>query len=57
MNTLTGQLGELRMTIKVTRKETGKVEEYDVIGYTDEEKLKEILNGSDTLNSSKKRSD
>ena len=52
MNDLKGTIGELTMTIQVTRKETGKVEEFKLIGFLDEEKLKEIQNGSNTLSSS-----
>lgn len=29
---LAGQIGELRFTVEVTRKDTGKVETYDLIG-------------------------
>lgn len=39
---LAGQPGELRMTIEVMRKETGAVEQYEVVGKLtpeDEEKL------------------
>jgi len=32
MPDLTGQVGELRFVIEVTRKDTGKVETYDMIG-------------------------
>jgi len=35
MSELTGQPAELRMTIQVTRKETGKVETYELIGKVD----------------------
>lgn len=44
MTALTGQVGELRFTVQVTRKETGKVEEYELIGFLDEDKLKELQN-------------
>jgi hypothetical protein len=57
MSDLQGQVGELRFTVKVTRKETGKVEEVKLVGYFDEEKLKELQNGSDSLNSSPQRCD
>ena len=40
---LQGQPGELRMTIEIKRKETGKVETFEMIGHSDPEKLKEIL--------------
>jgi len=52
MNALTGQIGEVQMTIQITRKETGKVEEFKLIGFLDEEKLKELQNGSNTFSSS-----
>lgn len=32
MNELSGQIGELRFVIEVTRKDTGKVEHYDMVG-------------------------
>jgi hypothetical protein len=35
MNDLTGQPAEVKMTVKVTRKDTGKVEEYELIGKVD----------------------
>jgi hypothetical protein len=50
MSDLIGAVGELTMTIQVTRKETGKVEEFKLIGFLDEEKLKELQDGSNTLN-------
>lgn len=45
MAELKGQLGELRMTVQITRKETGKVETVELVGHVDEEKLKEIQHG------------
>jgi hypothetical protein len=48
---LGGQVGELRFTVEVKRKETGQVETYELVGFLDEDKLKEIQNGSDTLDS------
>jgi hypothetical protein len=30
------------MTIQVTRKETGKVEEYEMVGFVDPEQLKQL---------------
>lgn len=38
-----GQPGELRATIHVTRKDTGKVETFELVGHSDPEKLAEIL--------------
>ena len=43
------------MTVQVTRKETGEVETYDLVGFLDEDKLKELQNGSDTLDGSTQR--
>jgi len=40
---LTPEPGELRATIHIKRKETGKVEMYEIVGHKDPEKLKEIL--------------
>lgn len=48
---LGGQIGEVRMTVQVTRKETGETENYELVGFLDEDKLKELQNGSDTLDS------
>ena len=50
MSNLVGAVGELQMTIQITRKETGKVEEFKLTGFVDENQLKEIQNGSNTLN-------
>ena len=57
MTNLNGQLGELRFTVQITRKETGKVEEVELVGFLDAEKLKELQNGSHPLDSSPQRSD
>lgn len=57
MSNLDGQMGELRMTLQITRKETGKVEEVELIGFLDEEKLKELQNGSNSQHGSTERSD
>lgn len=54
---LNGQAGEIRFTLEVTRKETGKVEVVEMVGFLDEEKLKEFTNGGNTLDSSAKRGD
>lgn len=51
MAELGGQIGEVRMTVQVTRKETGETENYELVGFLDEDKLKELQNGSDTLDS------
>ena len=57
MSELQGQVGELRFTVEVKRKETGKTETYEMVGFLDESKLKEIQNGGNTLDSSTERSD
>lgn len=38
---LSGQPGELRMTIEIKRAATGKTETVELIGFADPEKLKE----------------
>jgi hypothetical protein len=48
---LSGQVGELRFQVEITRKETGKIETYELVGFLNEEKLKELQNGSHTLDS------
>lgn len=53
---LTGQIGELRFSIDIKRAETGVVEHYELVGFLDEEKLKELQNGSDSQHSSPERS-
>lgn len=57
MSDLSGQVGELRFTLEITRKETGKVETVEMVGFLDEQKLKELNNGCDALDSSTERSD
>ena len=57
MSNLGGQMGELRFTMQITRKETGKVEEVELVGFLDEEKLKELQNGGHALDSSTERCD
>lgn len=42
MANLTGQLGELRMTMQIKRKETGKVEEYELVGSATKEQAQEL---------------
>lgn len=51
MTNLNGQVGELRFSVQITRAETGVVENYELVGFLDGEKLKELQNGSDTLDS------
>jgi hypothetical protein len=57
MINLSGQMGELRFSVEVKRADTGKVEQYELVGYLDEDKLKELQNGSDSQHSSTERSD
>lgn len=42
MSDLQGQVGELRMTIEIKRKETGEVEKHELVGFVDEEQLKQL---------------
>jgi len=51
MISLAGQPGEVRFTVQVTRAETGKIETYDLVGFLDEDKLKELQDGSHSLDS------
>jgi hypothetical protein len=51
MAELCGKVGEVRMTVEITRKETGKVETYDIIGFLDADQLKEVQNGSNAQHS------
>lgn len=47
MSELNGAIGEVSMTITVTRKDTGKVEEFELVGsttLTEEELKKEMEN-------------
>lgn len=57
MINLSGQMGELRFSVEVKRADTGKVEQYELVGYLDENKLKEFQNGSDSQHGSTERSD
>jgi hypothetical protein len=54
---LSGQVGELRFKLQITRKETGKVDEVELVGFLDEEKLKELQNGGNSQHGSPERSD
>lgn len=56
MSELSGKLGELRMKVQITRKETGKVEEVELTSAitdqeTHEQLLKEYGNVSNPLDS------
>lgn len=42
MADLQGAVGELSFTLQVTRAETGKVEEYQMVGFLDEDQLKQL---------------
>lgn len=42
MSNLSGQVGELGLTIQITRKETGQVEEYQLRGFVDEAQFKAL---------------
>lgn len=57
MPELQGQVGELTFTLQITRKDTGKVEEVQLIGKITDAQMKELKDGSHTLDSSTGRSD
>ena len=57
MADMQGQIGELRMTLEIKRKETGKVETVELIGFLDEAKLKELEHGGNSFGSSTERRD
>lgn len=57
MVNLSGDVGELRFTVQITRKATGQVEEIELVGRITEEQVKEIQDGSHPLDSSAQRSD
>lgn len=57
MPDLQGQVGELMFTIQVKRKETGQVEEYQLVGKITDEQFKELEDGRNTQHSSPKCSD
>ena len=50
---LKGKEGELRFSVSIKRKDTGKVENYELVGKITEDKQ----NASNTFNDSEKRSD
>ncbi len=54
---LGGQVGELRFTVEIKRKDTGKVEQYELVGFIDEDKLKELQSGGNSLDGSTQRCD
>ena len=43
MSNLQGQPGELRMTIEIKRKDTGKIDTVELVGHADPDKLAEII--------------
>jgi hypothetical protein len=43
---MNGQIGELRFVVQITRKD-GRVEEVELVGYLDEEQLKELQDDGD----------
>lgn len=57
MSNLGGQVGELRFTVQITRKDTGKVEDVELIGYLDADKLKELQDGCNPQHGGKERGD
>jgi hypothetical protein len=71
MSNLMGQVGEVTFTVEIKRKDTGKIDNFDLVGKITEEqlkeltlvgkiteeKLKELTNVSDALDGSEKRSD
>lgn len=57
MASLSGDVGELRFTLQITRKETGKVEEVELVGKLTDVELKELTNGGDPLDGSTERCD
>tara|TARA_R110000868_G_scaffold304583_1_gene565703 strand:+ start:253 stop:423 length:171 start_codon:yes stop_codon:yes gene_type:complete len=54
---LVGPTGELRFTIEIKRKDTGKIDTFNLVGQVTDAQLKEIQDGSHTLDSSEERSD
>ena len=57
MSNLMGQVGEVTFTVEVKRKDTGKIDTFNLVGKVTEEQLKELTNGSNALDGSEKRSD
>jgi len=56
MQQLSGPPAEVRLTVTITRAETGKQERFDMVGYADPERLEQFLkeqeHGSHTQHSS-----
>lgn len=57
MADLQGQVGELSFTVQITRKDSGKVEEYQMVGYLDEEQLKGLTDGNHPFDGGTERCD
>lgn len=57
MSNLSGDVGELRFTVQITRKATGQVEEIELVGRITEEQVKEIQDGCNSFHGGEKRSD
>jgi len=57
MANLQGQVGDLNITLQITRKDTGKVDEVHLIGKVTEEQLKELIHGNDAQHGSPQRGD
>ena len=57
MSSLMGQVGEVTFTVEIKRKDTGKIDTFNLTGKVTNEQLKEIQDGSHTLDSSKERGD
>ena len=47
MSELNGQVGELRFNVSVMRKDTGKVETYELVGAIDAKDLEKLKGQSD----------
>lgn len=45
---LSGQVGEVGITLQVTRAATGKVEEVQLVGFVDEDQLKQFIETQET---------
>jgi hypothetical protein len=54
---LEGQIGEVRMAVQITRKDTGKVEDYEVVGFVNAQQLKDLQHVNHPLDRSTQRRD
>jgi hypothetical protein len=57
MSNLVGGVGEIRLTVEIKRKDTGKVETYDLVGTITDEQIKELQHGGNSQHSSEERGD